>query len=664
MARSPGATALVFEQTSFDYATLNARANRLAHHLIGLGVGPETLVGIALPRSLEMVVALLAVLKAGAAYVPLDPNYPAERLAYTIADAKPLCVLTNGGAAACLPESAVLLWLDGPDLLTALAALPEDNPTDATRTAALRPQHPAYVIYTSGSTGHPKGVLVPHQNVVQLLQSTDHWFRFGSQDVWTLFHSFAFDFSVWEIWGALLLGGRLVVVPQFVSRSPADFLALLVRERVTVLNQTPSAFRQLMQAEREDPGLARRLRLRFVIFGGEALEPSSLAGWFDRHREAGPALVNMYGITETTVHVTHQVLDPAAIGEENSSPVGRGLPNWQVYVLDAGLHPVPAGVAGELYVAGLGLARGYLGRAGLTAERFVANPFGPPGSRMYRSGDLARWRGNGTLDFLGRADAQVKIRGFRIEPGEVEAALAALPGVAQAAVIAREDRPGEKRLVGYVVLAGSAAGPAALRAALASVLPDHMVPAAVVAVKELPLTPNGKLDRRALPAPDFRASASSRAPGTPDRLGLWQPVTAMSRRIQIDYLALVDTWPEAPRMATASVLLHALRIAAIQRIWLLGTEIPEFSPRHGVTRQGLEDRLIRLDVAACLALLAEIFPTAPDPAAARDYAEPAGRRTAMSYAREHETIFEPIRRLFATVREIGAAITHDVGAFG
>ncbi|MBB4226170.1 non-ribosomal peptide synthetase, partial [Variovorax guangxiensis] len=387
---------------------------------------------------------------------------------------------------------------------------------DAQRTQPLTPANPAYVIYTSGSTGRPKGVVIPQQNVVRLLGATEHWYHFGPDDVWTMFHSHAFDFSVWELWGPLLRGGRLVVIPNLLSRSPSEFLALLVREKVTVLNQTPSAFYQLMQADQEQPNLRAGLALRCVIFGGEALELRRLQDWYDRHADNAPVLVNMYGITETTVHVSYIALDRHIASAEANSLIGRGIPDLQVYVLDAALQPVPAGVPGELYVAGAGLARGYLHRPGLSAERFVANPHGPAGSRMYRTGDLARWRSDGVLDFLGRADQQVKIRGFRIEPGEIEAALTRLPLIAQAAVIAREDTPGHKQLVGYVVpeTPDAALDTAALRRALSESLPEHMVPAAIVVLEALPLTPNGKLDRKALPAPDFTPH-SIRAPRTP-----------------------------------------------------------------------------------------------------------------------------------------------------
>jgi amino acid adenylation domain-containing protein/non-ribosomal peptide synthase protein (TIGR01720 family) len=515
VASAPEATAVVFENTSLTYDELNARANQLAHHLIALGVGPERLVALALPRSLEMVIGLLAILKAGAAYVPLDVKYPADRLAFMLQDASPICTLSDIATVDQLPSGAPTLLIDEPGVRAAIAARSRANPADRERLRPLHPLDPAYVIYTSGSTGRPKGVVVPQQNVVRLLGATDAWFHFGPDDVWTMFHSHAFDFSVWELWGALLRGGRLIVIPNSVSRSPVEFLRLLARERVTVLNQTPSAFHQLAQAEREHPDLQSALALRCVIFGGEALELGRLKAWYERHEDHSPLLVNMYGITETTVHVTYAALNRTLVDSKANSLIGRGIADLQTYVLDAALQPVPADVAGELYVAGAGLARGYLNRAGLSAERFIANPFGEPGSRMYRTGDLARWRADGVLDVLGRADQQVKIRGFRVEPGEIEAALARLAGIAQAAVIAREDASGHMQLVGYVVAqAGHLPEPAQVRCSLADDLPDHMVPAAIVVLEVLPLTANGKLDRKALPAPDFTPQRV-RAPRTP-----------------------------------------------------------------------------------------------------------------------------------------------------
>ncbi len=458
-ARTPDAVAVTCEGEGLTYAELDARANQVAHALVERGAGPERYVALRLPRSTDLVVAVLGVLKSGAAYLPIDPSYPAERIADMVEDTRPVAVLAE------LPD---------------LTGRPTTAPP-----VVLRPENPAYVIYTSGSTGKPKGVVVPHANVARLFSATDHWFGFDADDVWTLFHSYAFDFSVWELWGPLLHGGRLVVVPHDVSRSPGDFAALLARERVTVLNQTPSAFYQLIAERPTD------LCLRFVIFGGEALDVRKLAAW------DGPGeLVNMYGITETTVHVTWTPAD---------GTVGEPIPDLRVYVLDDDLRPVPPGVVGEMHVAGAGLARGYLNRPGLTASRFVADPFGEPGSRMYRTGDLARWK-DGRLDYLGRADHQVKIRGFRIELGEVEAALEAHDDVAAAAADVRE-HAGRKLIVGYVVPAGGRTV-TDLRGFLARTLPDHVVPSAFVVLDRLPLTGNGKLDRKALPAPAWETTGS------------------------------------------------------------------------------------------------------------------------------------------------------------
>jgi amino acid adenylation domain-containing protein len=532
-ARSPHAPAVVdADGTRITYGDLNARANRLARLLIASGAGPETRVAVSMPRSAELAVALLAVLKSGAAYVPLDPDYPADRVAYMLQDADPAVVVASGGAIAP-GRGRPTVVLDDARTAACLARLPDGDLTDGERTAALLPSHPAYTIYTSGSTGRPKGVLVPHASVLRLFTATAHWFGPGADDVWTWFHSFAFDFSVWEMWGALLHGGLLVVVPVDVARSPADFLSLLVRERVTLLNQTPSAFYQLAQADAQHPELGAELALRSVVFGGEALDPARLADWQQRHGDRSPQLINMYGITETTVHVTYKALGalPAGTGPV-AGVIGQSIPDLGVHVLDDALLPCPPGVPGEMYVAGAGLARGYLGRPDLTAGRFVADPYGPPGRRMYRSGDLARWNAEGELEYLGRSDDQVKIRGFRIELGEVESVVAQHPAVSASTVLVREDRPGDKRLVAYLTAAdttadgsagtdtnaGAGAGRARLaaevRARCAALLPDHMVPAAFVVVDAFPLTANGKLDRRALPAPDVSAPARSRAPRT------------------------------------------------------------------------------------------------------------------------------------------------------
>ncbi|MDA7025414.1 amino acid adenylation domain-containing protein [Bacillus sp. CLL-7-23] len=514
----PEATAVIFEDTSFSYDELNKRANRLAHWLIHKGIGPEQFVALAMPRSLDMVVCLLAVLKTGAAYVPLDPNYPAERIAYMLKDAEPVCIMTTSEVSSFLDAGAVeKMILDDSEIKKELKKYSSDNPSHSDRIAPLLPLHPAYVIYTSGSTGHPKGVIIPHHNVVRLFKATNDWFHFSSEDVWTLFHSYAFDFSVWEIWGPLLHGGRLVIVPHEISRSPVEFLRLVIREGVTVLNQTPSAFYQLMQADRDNPELGRKLSLRFVIFGGEALELSRLDDWYQRHPENHPLLINMYGITETTVHVTYVALDQKKTSLKANSLIGYGIPDLRIYMLDRYLKPVPPGVTGELYVSGDGLARGYLGKPDLTAERFVADPFGPSGTRMYRTGDLARWRSDGSLDYMGRADQQIKIRGFRIELGEIEAVLVHHHKIAQTAVVVREDQPGDQRLVAYIVPVSETTefDFAELRHDASRTLPEYMVPSAFVTIDKLPLTPNGKLDKQALPAPDLTVTLKGRGPRTP-----------------------------------------------------------------------------------------------------------------------------------------------------
>jgi nonribosomal peptide synthetase DhbF len=515
-ARRPEAIAVSAEAATLNYGALNARANRLAHLLIARGIGPEDRVALCLPRSPDLVVAILAVLKAGAAYVPLDPEYPPDRLAFLRSDAGAAAVLTTAEGATRLSGGAATIVLDAAATRLDLDGRPATNPRDSDRRRTLHPLHPAYIIYTSGSTGTPKGVIVHHRNVVRLFAAADPEFGFGANDVWTLFHAYTFDFAVWELWGPLLYGGRLVIVPFLTSRSPGDFRRLLAREGVTVLNQTPSAFYQLMQADRELPAGGPPLALRWIIFGGEALRLDRLEDWYARHADDAPVLVNMYGITETTVHVTFRRLSRAGARMAGGSLIGRGLPDLQVSVLDSGLRPVGVDVAGELHVAGEGLARGYLNRPELTAERFVPDPDGPPGSRMYRSGDLARWRPDGGLEYLGRGDHQVKIRGFRVELGEIEAVLARQAGVAQAVAIVREDQPGQPRLVAYVVpAAGAVADPGDLRRRLADRLPDYMVPAAIVPLERLPLTVNGKLDRRALPNAAAAAPSGGVAPQGP-----------------------------------------------------------------------------------------------------------------------------------------------------
>jgi amino acid adenylation domain-containing protein len=535
------AVGLVYEEEEVSYGELNRRSNQLAHYLRGQGVGPEVRVGLQLERSVEMVVGILGVLKAGGAYVPLDPSYPLERLRYMLEDSGATMLVTQQHLLAGLADDAGsmmsvrVLCLDSDG--ERIAGQPESNLSGEVSGANL-----AYVIYTSGSTGRPKGVMVTQGNVLRLLSATQERFRFGAEDVWTMFHSYAFDFSVWEMWGALLYGGRLVLVPYWVSRAPEAFYELLVKERVTVLNQTPSAFRQLQQAEEQALAGGRaegELGLRVIIFGGEALEVGSLRGWYERHNERQPQLVNMYGITETTVHVTYRELGRADV-ERRGSVIGWRLPDLELYLLDERLEPVPVGVAGELYVGGAGLARGYLNQAELTAERFIPHPYSRAGgARLYRTGDQGRYLVDGDVEYLGRLDQQVKIRGFRIETGEIEAVLSGHEAVREAVVMAREDVAGEKRLVGYVVAQGGAADGelkiSELRNYLRERLPEYMVPSYFVVLEALPLTANGKLDRGALPAPQLdgaELSAAYVAPRTPTEellVGIWATVLGVER---------------------------------------------------------------------------------------------------------------------------------------
>ena len=496
VARVPEAVAVTFEGHSVTYAELDEAADRLAQRLAAAGAGPGRCVALLFYRSAEAIAAILAVLKTGAAYLPIDPAAPGERVGFMLADAGPVAAVSTADLAGRL-DGHGLPVIDVNDGVVAGRpgiSLPAPRPDDI-----------AYLIYTSGTTGVPKGVAIPHRNVTALLGSLDD--EMPAAGVWSQCHSLAFDFSVWEIWGALLRGGRLVVVSESVARSPEDFHDLLAAEQVSVLSRTPSAFYalQTVDALRREQG--RQLGLEAVVFGGEALEPQRLRGWL-RHHAGSPRLINMYGITETTVHASFREIVAGDL-DSYGSPIGVPLAHLGFFVLDGWLRSVPAGVVGELYVAGAGLGVGYVGRAGLSASRFVACPFGKAGQRMYRTGDLVSWGADGQLRYVGRADAQVKIRGYRIELGEVQAALTALDGVTQAVVIAREDHPGEKRLIAYVT---GTADRSQIRAQLAERLPAYMMPAAVVILEALPMTINRKLDTRALPAPEYADADQYRAP--------------------------------------------------------------------------------------------------------------------------------------------------------
>ncbi|MEU6382445.1 amino acid adenylation domain-containing protein [Streptomyces bauhiniae] len=533
-ARLPQHVAVSGERGSLTYAELDERANAVARSLAEAGVSPGDRVGVCLHRGTDLIVALLAVLKAGAAYVPLNPDYPRERLAFVAEDTGLTTAVTD-----CDPELLPAhLTLIPADAAPARADTPLPGPD---------PERVAYVIHTSGSTGTPKGVLVRHRNVTALLAATagPEGFGFGADDVWTLFHSFAFDFSVWEIWGCLLTGGRLVVVPHGVARDPEGFHALLAAERVTVLNQTPSAFAQLLAADAASPD---PLSVRLLIFGGEPLDARMLLPWMDRYPERECRVVNMYGITETTVHCTWRDLTRAEALAGTRS-VGPALPGWRLYVLDEEGRPVAPGVPGEIHVAGSGVSAGYLNRPELTAGRFVpGSSAGLPEEVLYRSGDRGRLLPDGGLEHLGRLDDQVKIRGHRIELGEISGALLAHPAVTGAAAVVRDAHDAATaRIDAYLVGADSAPDPAELRQWLAARLPSHMLPATLTPVPSLPLTVNGKLDTARLPEParghDTAPAADGVAPREPaaaaDRLArVWQELLGVPVGVDDNFFEL------------------------------------------------------------------------------------------------------------------------------
>ncbi len=489
----PDRIALSHLSQNLTYRELDWRSNQVAHALIDSGAEPDVLVGLAMDRSIELIIAMLGILKSGAAFLPLDPAYPTDRVRYMVEHAQAPLLLTQDHLKAKIPESSAKVLI--------VEDITKSNFSVETPAVSACQENLAYVMYTSGSTGRPKGVQITHGNVLRLLESTRNWFHFGPEDVWTMFHSYAFDFTTWEIWGAFMYGGRLVIPSHETTRSPVDFLKLLRTEQVTVLNQTPSAFRQLIDVEGTSDSSCD-LALRYVIFGGEALDLADLKPWIARHGADKPTLVNMFGITETTVHVTYRPLTASDIEQNVGSVIGVPIPDLQLYVLDQWMQLVPAGMPGEIYVGGAGLARGYLHRPDLTTERFVPNPFSEtPGERLYKTGDVARYLTNGELEYLGRADQQIQLRGFRIELGEIESVLAAHERVSKVIVDVKEHASGDKQLVAYYLVSSTSVDGAELRELAAKSLSEYMIPQHFIQLDEFPLTPSGKLDRRALPAP-------------------------------------------------------------------------------------------------------------------------------------------------------------------
>ena len=561
VARTPEAVAVTFEGRSMTYRELDEASNRLAHLLVARGAGPGRCVALLFSRSAEAIVAIAAVLKTGAAYLPVDPALPAARIGFMLGDAAPVAAVAAAGLAD---------RLDGHDLLVIDVNDPRIDTYPHTGLPAPAADDIAHLIYTSGTTGLPKGVAVTHRNVTQLLGLLDSYLP--TAGAWAQCHSYGFDSSIWETWGPLLHGGRVVVVPESVAGSPEDLHALLVTEQVSVLTRTPSAVGALSPQGLESMAL---------VVAGEPCPAEVVDRW-----APGRVMINAYGPTETTMVVT--ISAPLDAGSD--VPIGSPVPGAGLFVLDQWLRPVPAGVVGELYVAGAGVGVGYVGRAGLTGSRFVACPFGAAGARMYRTGDLVYWGADGQLQHLGRADEQVKIRGYRIELGEIQSALADLDGIDQAVVVAREDRPGDKRLVGYVTesVTGSAE-PARVRAALAERLPAYMVPAAVVVLEALPLTPNGKLDTRALPAPDYQDVEGYRAPANPVEeilAGIYARVLGVER-VGVDDSFFDMGGDSLSAMRVIAAINTTLDAGLAVRVLFEAPTVAQLAPRIGEEGDGL-----------------------------------------------------------------------------
>ncbi|MFS0592510.1 amino acid adenylation domain-containing protein [Cytobacillus horneckiae] len=497
VSKNPDNLAISFKQDTITYRELNERSNQMANFLLKKGVTLETRVGICVERSIDMLIAIIATLKVGGTYVPIDPNYPAERIRYILHDSNSKILISNQHLINTFEDE---LELDDLECMALESSRKKINKLSIDNLELkVSPSNAAYIIYTSGSTGKPKGVMVTHLNVMRLFKSAHNIYEFNENDKWTLFHSFAFDFSVWEIWGALFYGGQLVVVPYWVSRSIDDFYSLVSEEEITILNQTPSAFNQFIEADKE---LNKDLNLRFVIFGGETLEFNKLENWFNKHGDCTPKLINMYGITETTVHVTHREVKDSDEGDK--SLIGNRLPDLELYILDDNMNPVPKGVIGEIYVGGAGVSRGYNNLPRMTAERYVPNIYniGEPGSRLYRTGDLGRWINYEDIEYIGRIDHQVKIRGFRIELDEIQKTLENHPSIQQVLITTFNSSNEDVELVAYFTLKiGQDIQVSALKDYLSVHLPTYMIPKWLVRVDEFKLNHNGKVDRDKLPKP-------------------------------------------------------------------------------------------------------------------------------------------------------------------